>query len=91
MTYEVHLADPENGIVMERKWEVTEDGRFCTRFHTEEEAREFADSMQVESECTDYIREEFAQIIMQVPHMFEQYSQNDIRDLIRQVADEGGY
>ena len=96
MKFEVHPADPE--IFNERKWVVFEkfdegdtEPRFWARFFTEQEAQDAANEAQVEADCVDYIREELQQIVMQGPHHFEQYNQNEMRDLIRQVADEGGY
>ena len=96
MKYEVQPADPE--IFNERKWVVFEkhdqddtEPRFWARFHTEQEAQNAASATQIESDCMDYIREELEQIVMQGPHRFMDYDQNGIRDLIRQVADEGGY
>tara|TARA_R110000787_G_scaffold96820_1_gene200358 strand:+ start:268 stop:552 length:285 start_codon:yes stop_codon:yes gene_type:complete len=94
MIYEVHPADPE--IWNERKWWAVEKfdqddpmPQFLARFFTEEEAQEFADSMKVESDCKDYIREELEAVVMQA-HQFN-LSQNEMSDLIRQVADDGGY
>ena len=87
MRYEVHPADPE--IFNERKWEVREEGRYCSRFFTEEEAQDFANGMQRDYDCKEYIREELTQIIIQTPHKFMDYSQDDIRDFIEQIS--GGY
>ena len=96
MKFEVHPADPE--IFNERKWVVFEkydegdtEPRFWARFVTEQEAQDAASEAQVESDCMDYIREELEQVVMQGSHRFERYNQSDMRYLIRQVADDGGF
>ena len=97
MKFEVHPADPE--IFNERKWVVFEkfdegdtEPRFWARFVTEQEAQDAANEAQAESDCMDYIRGELEQIAMLAGNdIFGHLGQNEMRDLIRQVADDGGF
>ena len=79
-------------------WKVVdESGSTWERCHSYDEAIETAQRLHQESEVREWVLEELEQIVIQGSHQFEVLggpsasAQNEMRDLIRQVVDEGGY
>lgn len=96
MIFEVKNLDEDRQYVgrnPEDKWAVVclDEDTVWERYATQEEAENSAAYYQNESDAMDYIRDELEQIVMQGPHRFMDFSQSDFRDLVRRVADDGGY
>ena len=68
-----------------------DDNSVWEQYDNQEEAQAATEYYQDESDCKDYIRDELEHIVEQGPYRFERFSQNEMRDLIEQVADDGGY
>jgi len=74
------------------KWMVLDEDDFAwAGYDTQEAAQEAADKFQADAEARDYILAELGEIVQQAPYKFPHLSQQDVRDLIQEVADEGGY
>ena len=90
MTYEVQgCGTVETGPRYKIVNEWGESAGFIT--DSFDSATEAALALNREYEVWEYVREEFEEIIIQGAYKFMDYSQDDIRVIIRQVADEGGY
>jgi uncharacterized membrane protein len=70
-----------------------QDGSIWERHATQEEAQEAADKYQKEEDAREYVRYVlFSQLVAPAGNdVLAGLSQNDVRELIREVADEGGY
>ena len=75
-------------------WEVVDEDDFVwERHHTQEDAQEDADKFQANEDAKEYVRcVLFNQLVAPAGNdVLAGLSQNDVRELIREVVDEGGY
>jgi hypothetical protein len=72
---------------------VDEDDFVWGGYATQEDAQEAADKFKADEDARDYIRYVlFSQLVAPAGNdVLAGLSQNDVRDLIQEVADEGGY
>ena len=83
--------------ILDGTWEtwavVDEDDFVWERHSTKAEAQEAADKFKADEDARDYIRYVlFSQLVAPAGNdVLAGLSQNDVRDLIQEVADEGGY
>ena len=68
-----------------------DDRAVWEQYDNQEEAQAATEYYQDESDCKDAIRDELETVVEQMPYRFARFSQNEIRELIEQVADGAGY
>ena len=92
--FEVRAAETKVMSYTIPLWEVVdEDGHVWERHYTQEEAQVAADKYQANEDAKEYVRcVLFNQLVAPAGNdVLAGLSQNDVRELIREVADEGGY